>query len=67
MTEEEVTKTVPPLGTLYFYLTGDCNMACRHCWIVSSNRKNEKGKYTPLLWSKVFAEKALELLSISKL
>jgi SynChlorMet cassette radical SAM/SPASM protein ScmF len=24
---------VPPLRTLYFYLTGDCNMACRHCWI----------------------------------
>jgi SynChlorMet cassette radical SAM/SPASM protein ScmF len=24
---------VPPLRMLYFYLTGDCNMACRHCWI----------------------------------
>lgn len=24
---------VPPLNTIYFYLTGDCNMACRHCWI----------------------------------
>ncbi|OQB58624.1 MAG: Transposase DDE domain protein [Bacteroidetes bacterium ADurb.Bin145] len=34
------------------------------CWIVSSTRKNEKSKYTPLLWSKVFAEKALEFLSI---
>ena len=22
-----------PLQTLYFYLTGDCNLACRHCWI----------------------------------
>ena len=34
------------------------------CWIVSSTRKNDKDKYTPLLWSKVFAEKALEFLSI---
>jgi len=34
------------------------------CWIVSSTRKNENDKYTPLLWSKVFAEKALEFLSI---
>lgn len=22
-----------PLNTIYFYLTGDCNLACRHCWI----------------------------------
>ncbi len=22
-----------PLQALYFYLTGDCNLACRHCWI----------------------------------
>jgi SynChlorMet cassette radical SAM/SPASM protein ScmF len=21
------------LQTIYFYLTGDCNLACRHCWI----------------------------------
>jgi SynChlorMet cassette radical SAM/SPASM protein ScmF len=27
------TIDIPPLRTLYFYLTGDCNMACRHCWI----------------------------------
>ena len=26
-------KNIPPLRILYFYLTGDCNMACRHCWI----------------------------------
>jgi len=22
-----------PLGSLYFYLTEGCNLACRHCWI----------------------------------
>lgn len=30
---DQDTKKNPPLTTLYFYLTGDCNMACRHCWI----------------------------------
>ncbi|MGV8040814.1 MAG: SynChlorMet cassette radical SAM/SPASM protein ScmF [Thermoanaerobaculaceae bacterium] len=24
---------VPPLRTLYVYLTGGCNLACRHCWL----------------------------------
>ena len=33
-------------------------------WIVSTTRKNDKDKYTPLLWSKIFAEKASEFLSV---
>lgn len=24
---------VPPLSTYYMYITGGCNLACRHCWI----------------------------------
>ncbi|MFH0967042.1 MAG: radical SAM protein [Methanobacteriota archaeon] len=46
MTEEIKTKSVPSLGTLYFYLTGDCNMACRHCWIAPTfynGDQSEKG------------------------
>jgi len=35
-----------------------------YCWIVSSTQEEKKNKYTPMLWSKVFAEKALEFLSI---
>lgn len=27
---------VPPLRTLYVYLTGGCNLACRHCWLTPS-------------------------------
>ena len=27
---------VPPLSTLYLYLTSGCNLRCRHCWIVPS-------------------------------
>jgi len=26
-------KEVPPLKSIYFYLTEGCNLACRHCWI----------------------------------
>ncbi len=35
MNEEKRTELLKkyPLQTLYFYLTGDCNLACRHCWI----------------------------------
>lgn len=44
MTEEEVTKTIPPLGTLYFYLTGDCNMACRHCWIAPTFENSDRSQ-----------------------
>ena len=36
MAEAEIQSTeprVPPLATIYFYLTEGCNLACRHCWI----------------------------------
>ncbi|MCU0918356.1 MAG: PqqD family peptide modification chaperone [Planctomycetes bacterium] len=26
-------RRVPPLHTIYFYVTGSCNLRCRHCWI----------------------------------
>ena len=25
--------SVPQLGSIYFYLTEGCNLACRHCWL----------------------------------
>jgi MoaA/NifB/PqqE/SkfB family radical SAM enzyme len=30
---EASNRAVPPLQTLYFYLTEGCNLRCRHCWI----------------------------------
>lgn len=27
------TPDIPPLQQIYFYLTGGCNLRCRHCWI----------------------------------
>jgi SynChlorMet cassette radical SAM/SPASM protein ScmF len=31
---------VPPLTTYYIYLTGGCNLACRHCWIAPTFQPN---------------------------
>lgn len=32
-TEPQLPDGVPPLRTYYMYITGGCNLACRHCWI----------------------------------
>ena len=32
-TRVELPDGVPPLKTFYAYLSGGCNLACRHCWI----------------------------------
>jgi len=34
---------VPPLRSLYVYASGDCNLACRHCWIVPTYRPHRDG------------------------
>jgi SynChlorMet cassette radical SAM/SPASM protein ScmF len=36
----ELLEGVPPLNTYYVYLTGGCNLACRHCWISPSYQAN---------------------------
>jgi len=35
---------VPPLKTLYVYVTEGCNCACRHCWIISSEQGRKRGQ-----------------------
>ncbi|MDD1730007.1 MAG: SynChlorMet cassette radical SAM/SPASM protein ScmF [Methanospirillum sp.] len=46
MTEQSKTKIthIPSLETLYFYLTGDCNMACRHCWIAPTFENSDRSQ-----------------------
>lgn len=34
--KKQLPEGVPPLTTYYMYLTGGCNLACRHCWIAPS-------------------------------
>ncbi len=48
-TTEEVKeeKKVPPLNTIYFYLTKGCNLCCRHCW-VAPKHQTEETKYPEL-------------------
>jgi len=29
----DLPEGVPPLTSLYLYISGSCNLACRHCWI----------------------------------
>jgi SynChlorMet cassette radical SAM/SPASM protein ScmF len=33
---------VPPLTSLYLYISGSCNLACRHCWIEPDFRPDAK-------------------------
>lgn len=35
---------VPPLRSLYFYIAGACNLACRHCWIAPGFDPEARGK-----------------------
>ena len=38
----DLAKGVPPLITLYAYVTGCCNLRCRHCWIDPIFQDNNK-------------------------
>ena len=40
-----------PLNQIYFYLTANCNLRCRHCWISPdySPQVAENGRVLPLL------------------
>jgi SynChlorMet cassette radical SAM/SPASM protein ScmF len=44
---ETAVRPVPPLNTLYFYLTEGCNLRCRHCWIEPPHQ-SAKRKYPSL-------------------
>ncbi len=54
--------SVPPLATLYFYLTGDCNMACRHCWIAPKFHHSDRSeKALPVELFKKIVREAKEI------
>jgi SynChlorMet cassette radical SAM/SPASM protein ScmF len=35
------TAEIPPLRSIYFYLTEGCNLRCRHCWIAPKYQSEE--------------------------
>jgi len=47
VTKDKSEKTDYPLNTIYFYLTGGCNLRCRHCWI--EPKYQERGRSFPAL------------------
>ena len=41
-------KDVPPLSSLYLYIAGCCNLACRHCWITPAAHTNGDNNFLKL-------------------
>ena len=41
--ELDLPEGVPPLGSLYAYISGSCNLACRHCWIAPAFQACQDG------------------------
>lgn len=51
-----------PLGMVYVYLTRDCNLACRHCWISPNYQRScVASEYLPLDYFASILEQAREL------
>lgn len=66
----ELPEGVPPLNSLYLYLTSCCNLRCRHCWIspVYEGEKLQPGTYVDFEALKLGVHEAKELgLSCTKL
>ncbi len=63
----DLPEGVPPLQSLYMYIAGSCNLACRHCWIEPDfSPDRSKGKFLKLEWAKkaVVEAKTLGLQSV---
>jgi len=63
----DLPEGVPPLHSLYMYIAGSCNLACRHCWIEPDfSPDRSKGKFLKLEWAKkaVVEAKPLGLQSV---
>jgi SynChlorMet cassette radical SAM/SPASM protein ScmF len=63
----DLPKGVPPLTSLYMYIAGSCNLACRHCWISPTYEPdNSKGQFLELEYIKkaVTEAKPLGLSSV---
>jgi SynChlorMet cassette radical SAM/SPASM protein ScmF len=39
----DLPEGVPPLTSLYMYISGGCNLACRHCWITPTFQAGGNG------------------------
>ncbi len=41
--ELDLPEGVPPLTSLYLYISGACNLACKHCWIAPTYQSGGDG------------------------
>lgn len=69
MTEDErkIEKSKYPLNHIYFYLTEECNLRCRHCWIAPkfhSRGRSNTGLELALVQSIMEQAKPLGLLGV---
>ena len=47
--ERNIPEGVPPLKSVYLHVSGNCNLACRHCWIDPvSQTGSSKGRYVEI-------------------
>lgn len=54
-------RPVPPLHTIYFYVTGSCNLRCRHCWIDPATESQRSTLHLPWRELKPVFEEAKSL------
>ncbi|MFZ2088042.1 MAG: SynChlorMet cassette radical SAM/SPASM protein ScmF [Desulfobaccales bacterium] len=64
MSAPEHQSSDPPLKQIYFYLTGGCNLRCRHCWVITDQAKTEAFLDPGLLESIVKQGQPLGLTSV---
>jgi len=60
----DLPEGVPPLTLLYLYVSGSCNLACRHCWITPTFQKgtgNDNGQHIKLSYVKKAIQEARPL------
>ncbi len=55
-------KNIPPLSTLYFYMTEGCNLACQHCWLAP--KFDEDGSKYPVMDVEMFRNIIQEALPL---
>jgi molybdenum cofactor biosynthesis enzyme MoaA len=55
--EVHTLPAVPPLTSLYLYISGVCNLSCRHCWVAATE---EKGRVRTPYLSVEQADRAIE-------
>ena len=52
---------MPALSSLYLYISGACNLACRHCWVQPDPVSESAGPYLKVEWVEAALQQAAGL------